>query len=84
MWYVWGRGEVYTEFSWGNLKEGGHVEDLGVDRRIILKRIFEKWNGAMDWIDLGQNRDRWRAVVSAVMNFRFADGVMEGSCEYFE
>jgi hypothetical protein len=24
--------------------------------------------GGMDWIRLAQNRDRWRAVVSAVMN----------------
>jgi hypothetical protein len=26
--------------------------------------------GAMDWIDMAQDRDRWRAVVSAVMNLR--------------
>jgi hypothetical protein len=26
--------------------------------------------GGMDWIDMAQNRDRWRAVVSAVMNLR--------------
>jgi hypothetical protein len=26
--------------------------------------------GGMDWIDIAQNRDRWRAVVSAVMNFQ--------------
>jgi hypothetical protein len=26
--------------------------------------------GSMDWIDLAQDRDRWRAVVSAVMNLR--------------
>jgi hypothetical protein len=24
----------------------------------------------LDWIRLAQNRDRWRAVVSAVMNLR--------------
>jgi hypothetical protein len=27
------------------------------------------WVG-MDWIDMAQDRDRWRALVSAVMNLR--------------
>jgi hypothetical protein len=26
--------------------------------------------GGVDWIPLAQDRDRWRAVVSAVMNLR--------------
>jgi hypothetical protein len=29
----------------GNLRERNHVEDLGVDGRIISKRIFKTWNG---------------------------------------
>jgi hypothetical protein len=26
--------------------------------------------GGIDWIDVAQDRDRWRAVVNAVMNLR--------------
>jgi hypothetical protein len=46
------------------------LEDPGVYGRIILKRIFEKWDEGMDWIGLVQVRDRWWAVVNAVMSLR--------------
>ena len=43
-----------------------------VDGRIILKLIIRKLDGGggIDWIDLAQARDMWRALVNAVMNFR--------------
>ena len=56
---------------WGNLREGDHLQDAGVDGRIILKWIFDKWGGGINWIDLAQDGDRWRALVNAVMNLRF-------------
>jgi hypothetical protein len=34
----------------------------------------EGW-GSMDWIDMTQDRDRWRALVNAVMNLRKMWGI---------
>jgi hypothetical protein len=47
-----------------------HLGDPGVDGRIILKWVFKKWDVDAEWIELTQDRDRWRAVVNAVMNLR--------------
>ena len=43
-------------------------EDPDVDGRMILKYIFETWNGGTDWIDVAQDRERWQAFVNTVMN----------------
>jgi hypothetical protein len=69
-----GRGKVCTGFWWGDLREREHLENLGTGGRIILRWIFSKWDGNMDWI-LSQDRNRWCAVVNAVMNLRVAYNV---------
>jgi hypothetical protein len=61
-----GKGEVRTGFGWENLRERDHLGDLVVGGKIIRKLIFKKW----EWIDLAQDRDRWRALVNEVMNMR--------------
>jgi hypothetical protein len=32
--------------------------------------LGEIWWGGIDWIGLAQERDKWRAFVNTVMNFR--------------
>ena len=44
MWHVWETGKVHAGFWWGNLRERHHLEDLGVDGRIILTLICKKWD----------------------------------------
>ena len=52
-----GRAEVYTGVWWGNLRERDHLEEPGVDERIIVRWIFRKWDvGAwtgLSWLRIG-------------------------------
>jgi len=61
---------LHTGLWWGNLRERDNLENRDVDERIILSWIFRKWDGGMDWFDVAQDRDRWRALVYAVINLR--------------
>ena len=68
MWRVWVRRRGRIGSWWGNRRERDYWGDLGVDGWIILGWISRRWD--VDWIGLAQDRDRWRTLVSAVMNLR--------------
>ena len=51
-------------------EDKSHLENPGVDGRIILKWIIRKWDGGHKWIDLSQDRDRWRANLNAVIHLK--------------
>ena len=57
--------------TWG---KNDHLEDPGIDGRIILRWIFRMWRGkeggGMDWTDLAQDRVRWQALGNVVMNLQ--------------
>ena len=62
-----GRGVAYTRFWWRK-PEG--KRPLGRPRRRwedIKMELQEVGCGGMDWIELVQDRDRWRAFVTAVI-----------------
>ena len=67
MWHVWGKGEGCTGFWWGNLRErdrwGGPEDNIKMD-------LQEVGGGCEDWMELAQDRDRWRTLVGTVMNLR--------------
>ena len=52
-----GKGDVYTGFWWGNLRERDHMEDPGVDGWIILRWNFRKWDVGFwtgsSWLRIG-------------------------------
>ena len=52
-------GEVHTRFLWGKPEVKSHLEDPGVDGRIILRWIFSKW-------DMGHGLDQYGSGLGQV------------------
>ena len=63
--HVWESVDVHTRFWWKNLRQRYLLEDLGIDRSIILKWIVKLSDGGMNWIDLNQDREIRRALLNA-------------------
>ena len=59
-----------TGFWWGNLTERDHWGDQDVDGEDNIKMDLEEvGRGCGDWMEFAQDRDRWRVLVSTVMDF---------------
>jgi hypothetical protein len=63
------RRGMHAGFWWKSQKERDHYEDLDVGGSIKWILIEIGWGG-VDWIDLAQDRDRWRTLMNTVMNLR--------------
>ena len=48
---------MHTRFWWGNLRERDHFEEPVVVGRIIIRRIFRKWDErawtGLNWLRIG-------------------------------
>jgi hypothetical protein len=55
---IGGEQRYIQGFDGERLRERNHLEDTGIDGRIILRWIFKKWMRDMDWIHLAQDKDR--------------------------
>jgi hypothetical protein len=69
MWHRWERREKCTWFWWESQNEKDHLEDQGVVDGIRMD-LRKTGGGGGGWIQLAQDRDRWRAVVNSVMDLR--------------
>jgi hypothetical protein len=54
---MYGRQECVKQTLVEITDEREYLEDLGVDGRIILKRVLKKWNGGTDKIRVANARD---------------------------
>jgi hypothetical protein len=51
--------------------ERDHWGDPGVDGRVNINIDLQEVEcGCMDWVELAQDREKWRTFVSAVMKLR--------------
>jgi hypothetical protein len=57
MWHVWGKGELYTGFRWGDLRGSDLLEDPGIRWKDNIKMDHIKRGGGTQtgliWLRIG-------------------------------
>lgn len=66
---MWEKRAPYVVWWWNWRKDTHHLEDLGVDERVMLKTHLKEteWE-VIDWIYLAHFGDKWCALANTVMN----------------
>jgi len=64
-----GEGRDVYRVCWGILRERDHLEDPDLDEKIILKLVFVKWKGGMDWTEMARDTECLRELVNVAINF---------------
>jgi hypothetical protein len=63
MLHIWGEKRGVYRVLVGKPEGGDQLQDTRLGGSIMLKWIFEKCDESMDWMDVAQDMDRWRAYV---------------------
>jgi hypothetical protein len=53
-----------------HMKERSHMEDQGLDGRIISEFLLNSLERNVDLIDQSQDRDKWRVLLDKVIHLR--------------
>jgi hypothetical protein len=61
---------MYVVYWWERQKERDHWEDQDVGGWTIFGWILGTGWDRVDWIDMAQDRNQWRALVNTVLNLR--------------
>ena len=66
----YGGGERFAQGSNGETRGKEAIGETQTGWEANIKMDLREVGGGGDWMELAQDRDRWRALVGTVMNFR--------------